>query len=49
MCLIAVGVRSRRIAVAEAATGTGLPLTFICTEALPSVSNSLRDFSVGIV
>src|SRR6185312_10182301 len=43
------GVKEYPIDDAEAATGTFLPLSFICTELFPSVSSSFWRFSVGIV
>src|SRR5437660_7259986 len=46
--LAADGVSSSRIALEEGVTGTGLPLTFMCTEALPSVSSSCGAVSVGM-
>ena len=49
MCETPVGVISRRIALADGATRTVLPLTFICTDALPSVSSSFGAVSVGTV
>src|ERR1700736_3839117 len=48
MCWIPLGAISSRIALGEGATRTGLPLTFIWTDALPSVSSSLDEVSGGI-
>ena len=42
------GVKRYPIALEEACTGTGFPLAFSVTEALPSVSSSVLAVSVGI-
>src|SRR5205807_6337881 len=49
MRVTAVGVSFSRIALADGATATALPLTFICTDAFPSVSSSEGAVSVGIL
>src|SRR5205807_7293086 len=49
MRVTAVGVSFSRIALADGATATALPLTFICTDAFPSVSSSDGAVSGGIL